>query len=106
MLPETTQNADPSWFGFAVTLKPDAPVSRVDLLTYLDQKKVGTRLLFAGNLTRQPSMIGRTYRVASSLVNTDIVMAQTFWIGVQPALTESMMAYSAEAIAQYLGVRF
>jgi len=105
-LPETTTNADPSWFGFPITLKKDAPVSRVDLLTYLDQKKVGTRLLFAGNLTRQPSMIGRSYRVASSLVNTDIVMAQTFWIGVQPALTESMMEYAAESIAQYLGVRF
>jgi len=106
ILPETTAHADPSWFGFPVTLKVDAPVSRVDLLTYLDQNKVGTRLLFAGNLTRQPSMIGRPYRVASSLVNTDVVMAQTFWIGVQPALTESMMAYAADSITQYLGVRF
>jgi CDP-6-deoxy-D-xylo-4-hexulose-3-dehydrase len=106
MLPEAATHADPSWFGFPITLKEEAPVSRVDLLTFLDQKKVGTRLLFAGNLTRQPSMIGRSYRVASNLVNTDIVMAQTFWIGVQPALTESMMTHAADSIAQYLGVRF
>jgi CDP-6-deoxy-D-xylo-4-hexulose-3-dehydrase len=106
ILPEISPSADPSWFGFPVTLKVDAPVSRVDLLTYLDQKKVGTRLLFAGNLTKQPSMIERPYRVASPLTNTDIVMAQTFWIGVQPALSESMLAYSADSIAQYLGVRF
>jgi CDP-6-deoxy-D-xylo-4-hexulose-3-dehydrase len=106
VLPETTENADPSWFGFPVTLKAEAPIPRVDLLTYLDQKKVGTRLLFAGNLTRQPSMIGRPYRVVSDLVNTEIVMEKTFWIGVQPALTESMMAYAAESITKYLGVRF
>ena len=106
VLPEITENADPSWFGFPVTLKAEAPIARVDLLTYLDQQKVGTRLLFAGNLTRQPSMIGRPYRVVSDLVNTEIVMEKTFWIGVQPALTESMMAYAAESITKYLGVRF
>jgi CDP-4-dehydro-6-deoxyglucose reductase, E1 len=106
MLPQATEHADPSWFGFPVTLRHEAPVSRLDLLTYLDQKKIGTRLLFAGNLTRQPSMAGATYRVSGSLENTDRVMRDTFWIGVHPALSQSMLEYAAGAIESFLGVRF
>jgi CDP-6-deoxy-D-xylo-4-hexulose-3-dehydrase len=106
ILPRATVGADPSWFGFPITLSPQATVTRVDLLTYLDQQMVGTRLLFAGNLTRQPSMMGRPYRVASTLQNTDVVMENTFWIGVQPALTEPMLAHAADSIARFLGVRF
>lgn len=105
-LPDATEHAEPSWFGFPITLKPNAPVSRVDLLTYLDQEKIGTRLLFAGNLTRQPYMIGRSYRVSGELVNTDLVMSNTFWIGVQPALSEEMLNLSARRIASFLGARF
>src|SRR5690606_35680201 len=86
LLPRATEHADPSWFGFPITLRDNAPVSRLDLLTYLDQNRVGTRLLFAGNLTRQPYMVGRNYRVSGSLRHTDTVMNDTFWIGVQPAL--------------------
>ena len=86
-LPEATEYSDPSWFGFPITLKEDCPVSRLELLTYLDENKVGTRLLFAGNLTRQPYMIGANYRISGELTNTDNVMNNTFWIGVQPALT-------------------
>ena len=81
-------------------------MSRVDLLTYLDQKKVGTRLLFAGNLLRQPYMKGRTVRVASDLTNTDIVMNQTFWIGVYPGLDRAMLDHAADCIETFLGVRF
>ncbi len=106
ILPQATEHADPSWFGFPITLRENAPVSRVDLLTHLDQNRVGTRLLFAGNLTRQPYMMGRVYRVSGELSNTDIVMNNTFWIGVQPALTQQMLDYSSNKIAQYLGVRF
>ncbi|TCS35115.1 CDP-6-deoxy-D-xylo-4-hexulose-3-dehydrase [Paucimonas lemoignei] len=106
VLPEATANSVPSWFGFPLTLKESAPVSRLDLLTYLDQEKVGTRLLFAGNLTRQPYMIGRNYRVSGELTNTDIVMNNTFWIGVQPALTQEMLDYAAGKIESYLGVNF
>lgn len=106
ILPEATERAEPSWFGFPMTLRPEAPVSRVDLLTYLDQKKVGTRLLFAGNLLRQPYMQGRTVRVASELTNTDIVMNQTFWIGVYPGLSEEMLDCAATSIESFLGVRF
>lgn len=106
LLPCATEYSDPSWFGFPITLKEAAPVSRLELLTYLDQKKVGTRLLFAGNLTRQPYMIGRSHRISADLTNTDIVMNQTFWIGVQPALSTEMLDYVASQIECYLGLGF
>jgi len=105
-LPEKTQYSDPSWFGFPITLKENSPVSRLDLLTYLDQNKVGTRLLFAGNLTCQPYMIGANYRVSGELVNTNYVMNNTFWIGVQPALNRDMLEFSATKIEAYLGLNF
>ena len=105
-LPQATEHSDPSWFGFPITLKDNCPVSRLDLLTYLDQNKIGTRLLFAGNLTRQPYMIGAQYRISEDLSNTDIVMNNTFWIGVQPSLTTEMLKFSAQKIEAYLGVNF
>jgi CDP-6-deoxy-D-xylo-4-hexulose-3-dehydrase len=105
-LPEATPNSDPSWFGFPVVLKESAGVTRVDLLSYLDQNKIDTRLLFAGNLTRQPYMIGRNYRISGELLNTDLVMSQTFWLGVFPALTVEHLDYVAEKIEAFLGVRF
>jgi CDP-6-deoxy-D-xylo-4-hexulose-3-dehydrase len=105
-LPEATPDSDPSWFGFPITLKPDCPVSRVDLTTYLDQHKIGTRLLFAGNLTRQPYLANEEYRVSGELKNTDNVMNNTFWIGVQPSLTREMMEYTASQIEIFLGVDF
>ena len=105
-LPEATDHSDPSWFGFPITLKENCPVSRLDLLTYLDQNKVGTRLLFAGNLTRQPYMTGANYRISGELTNTDNVMNNTFWIGVQPALTREMLEFAAQKIESYLGVNF
>lgn len=106
VLPQATPGADPSWFGFPLTLRENAPVSRVDLLQYLDQNRVGTRLLFAGNLTRQPSMQGQVYRVSGDLSVTDVVMERTFWIGLQPALTPEMLDFAASRIEAYLGVAF
>ncbi len=106
ILPQATEHTDPSWFGFPMTLKPEADASRVDLLTYLDQRKIGTRLLFAGNLTRQPYMIGRNYRVSGELVNTDRVMNDTFWIGVFPGLTHEMLDYAASKLEEFFGVGF
>ena len=106
ILPQATPGSDPSWFGFPITLRENAPISRVDLLQYLDQNKVGTRLLFAGNLTKQPYMIGRNFRVSGELTNTDTVMNNTFWIGVQPALTEAMLEFSVSKIEAFLGVDF
>jgi CDP-6-deoxy-D-xylo-4-hexulose-3-dehydrase len=105
-LPLATENSDPSWFGFPITLKDNCPVTRLDLITYLDQYKIGTRLLFAGNLTRQPYMENQNYRISSDLLYTDMVMNQTFWIGVQPALTKEMLEYVAHKIEAYLGVGF
>jgi CDP-6-deoxy-D-xylo-4-hexulose-3-dehydrase len=105
-LPEATPNSIPSWFGFPVVLKDDAGVKRVDLLNYLDQNRIGTRLLFAGNLTRQPYMIGRNYRVSGDLKNTDIVMKQTFWLGVFPGLGTEHLDYLVGRVEEFLGVSF
>ncbi|MHA3902454.1 lipopolysaccharide biosynthesis protein RfbH [Castellaniella sp. WN] len=106
ILPEATPHSDPSWFGFPLTLRDDAPVTRLDLLTYLDQYRIGTRLLFAGNLTRQPYMQGRNYRISGTLENTDTIMNQTFWVGVQPALTQEMLDFMILKIKTFLGVAF
>jgi CDP-6-deoxy-D-xylo-4-hexulose-3-dehydrase len=105
-LPEATPNSEPSWFGFPVVLKPSSSVKRVDLVNYLDQNKIATRLLFAGNLTRQPYMIGQNFRVCGELTNTDTVMNQTFWLGVFPALTTEHLDYIAEKLEEFFGVSF
>ncbi|KTT19291.1 lipopolysaccharide biosynthesis protein RfbH [Pseudacidovorax intermedius] len=105
-LPEATPNSNPSWFGFPLILKEDSGVKRVDLLSYLDENKIGTRLLFAGNLTRQPYMIGKNFRVSGTLERTDVVMNQTFWIGVFPALTTEHLDYIVAKLEEYFGVGF
>jgi CDP-6-deoxy-D-xylo-4-hexulose-3-dehydrase len=89
-----------------MTIKPEANIHRVDLLSYLDQEKIGTRLLFAGNLTRQPYMKGMNYRVSGDLTNTDIVMNDSFWIGVYPGLTREMLDFTVDKIETYLGINF
>ena len=101
VLPEATPGSDPSWFGFLLTLR-SARHTRLDLLKHLDAQKVGTRLLFAGNLTHQPYMAGRPYRVVGDLTTTDLIMNNTFWIGVYPGLTEEMLAFSAGSIRAFL----
>lgn len=103
---EATPNSVPSWFGFPVTLKESAGVKRVDLLKYLDQHKIGTRLLFAGNLTRQPYFQNIEYRVVGELTNTDRTMNQTFWLGVQPSLNEEHFEFVAEKLEEYFGLNF
>lgn len=105
-LPEATPNSDPSWFGFPIVLKEASGVLRVDLLNYLNERKIGTRLLFAGNLTRQPYMIGRNFRVSGELTNTDVVMNQTFWIGVFPGLNTAHLDYIVESLEEFFGVGF
>ena len=106
LLPEATRNSEPSWFGFPITLNPNAGIGRVDLLRYLDENKVGTRLLFAGNLTRQPYMKGRKFRISGELTNTDIVMNDTFWIGVFPGLSHEMLDFVISKIEAFFGVNF
>jgi CDP-6-deoxy-D-xylo-4-hexulose-3-dehydrase len=104
ILPEATPGSDPSWFGFPVTLRDTAPFDRVTLLRYLDEQRVGSRLLFGGNLTRQPYMMGRRFRISGDLPNTETSMRNTFWIGVQPALTTEMLGYAAARIEDFLGI--
>jgi CDP-6-deoxy-D-xylo-4-hexulose-3-dehydrase len=106
ILPEATEGSEPSWFGFPITLRESAGIARVELLKYLDQYKIGTRLLFAGNLTRQPYFEGRQYRVSGELTSTDNIMNNTFWIGVYPGLTEAMLDYAAGQIESFFGVNF
>lgn len=106
VLPEATANSDPSWFGFPITIRANANVNRVDLLQYLDQNKIGTRLLFAGNLTRQPYMKGRNFRISGALANTDTVMNDTFWIGVYPGLSREMLDFVIAKIETFFGVNF
>jgi CDP-4-dehydro-6-deoxyglucose reductase, E1 len=101
ILPEATPNSDPSWFGFPITLRSSKNIKRLELLTYLDQNKIGSRLLFAGNLTRQPYMAGRNYRVSGELNNTDKVMNDTFWIGVYPGLSKQMLNFVIEKFESY-----
>ena len=103
---EPTKNSKPSWFGFPITIKESSIFRRIDLLNYLDQNKVGTRLLFAGNLTKQPSMLGSEYRVVGELPNSDITMNQTFWVGIYPALDVEELNYIAEKIEEFFGIGF
>jgi CDP-6-deoxy-D-xylo-4-hexulose-3-dehydrase len=102
ILPEALPESQPSWFGFPLAVRTGAPFSRRDLLQYLDKRKIGTRLLFGGNLTRQPAYRSTSYRVVGELRNTDFVMSQVFWIGVYPGLTEEMLAYGIETIHKFV----
>lgn len=101
-----TENSEPSWFGFPVTIKESAGVARVDLLKYLDQHKIGTRLLFAGNLTKQPYFKDIEYRVVGELTNTERTMNQTFWLGVQPTVGEAQYDFIVEKLEEFFGVGF
>ncbi len=103
VLPEATEGSDPAWFGFPLTLREQAGVSRTGLLRFLDQHRIGTRLLFAGNITRQPYFKGRQYRVSGELVNTDRIMNDTFWLGVHPAMTDEMLDFVAEKLGDFFG---
>jgi len=102
ILPRATPGSDPSWFGFPLTLRDGCGVERLDLLRQLDQRQVGTRLLFAGNLTRQPYMQGLPYRVSGELKVTDKVMNDTFWIGLWPGLSEAHLEHAAQSLETYL----
>lgn len=104
VLPEATPRADPAWFGFPVMIREDTDANRVDLLRYLDQNRIGTRLLFGGNLTRQPYFRDRKYRIAGALGNTDKVMNNGFWLGVYPGISESMLDYVGEKMKVFFGL--
>jgi len=103
---QPTPNSEPSWFGFPITLKESAGVKRVDFVKFLDQNKIGTRLLFAGNLTRQPYFQGVEYRVVGDLTVTDNTMNNTLWLGIYPALGSEHFDYVAEKMEEFFGLNF
>lgn len=105
-LPIPTPNSNPSWFGFPITLKDDCGVSRVDVTKFLDNHKIGSRLLFAGNLLKQPYFKDVEYRVVGDLIHTDKTMNDTFWIGVQPSLDEVHFDFVAEKLEELFGLSF
>ena len=104
LLPKAAENSDPSWFGFALTVKSGSPKTRNQIVQALNEAKIATRLLFGGNLLRQPAFMGTPRRVVGELTNTDIVMNDTFWIGVWPGLTIPMLDYMIEQLHVILGV--
>jgi len=106
ILPEATLNSDPSWFGFLMTIRPESGIRRMDLINYLDQNKIGTRLLFAGNLTRQPYMLDQNFRISGDLTTTDFVMNNSFWVGIYPGLSKEMLDFTAEKIESFFGIGF
>lgn len=106
IMPRATPGSQPSWFGFPLTLKKDTGTRRLDLLRYLEQYRIGTRLLFAGNLTRQPYFATRQFRVAGALSNTDTAAENAFWVGVWPGLSEAHLDYVADRIGEFFGVGF
>ena len=106
ILPEATENSVVSWFGYPITIKQNAGTSRVMLLKYLDQYNIGTRLLFAGNLTKQPYFKGQKCRIIGNLENTDIIMNQTFWIGIYPGINYEKLDYVVNQLETYFGLNF
>ncbi|HCT76364.1 MAG TPA: lipopolysaccharide biosynthesis protein RfbH [Micromonosporaceae bacterium] len=102
LLPRATPRSDPSWFGFAITVEPDARYTRKGLMDFLEDRKIGTRRLFAGNLTRHPAYFDKPHRVVGDLRNSDIITDQTFWIGVYPGLTNEMLDYVIASIKEYV----
>jgi CDP-4-dehydro-6-deoxyglucose reductase, E1 len=102
VMPEATPNSDPSWFGFPITIKPESGIDRTKLLRHLDEKKIGTRLLFAGNLLKQPAYRNIEHRVIGDLKNSDLVMTNTFWLGVYPGLTEEMLSFVSEVVHDFV----
>ncbi|MFD9099139.1 lipopolysaccharide biosynthesis protein RfbH [Streptomyces collinus] len=105
LLPEPTAGSDPSWFGFVLTVLPNAPFTRAELVAHLEERKIGTRRLFAGNLTRQPAYVDQPHRVVGDLTNSDIITEHTFWIGVYPALTDEMLDYVIATIKEFVAAR-
>ena len=102
IMPRATPKSDPSWFGFPITLADSLPIDREALLRYLDSRKVGTRLMFAGNILRQPGYLDVDVRVVGDLSNTDVIMRRTFWIGVFPGLTSPMLDFAADSIIEFV----
>ncbi len=105
LLPSATEHSEPSWFGFPITIRDEAPFDRNELVRHLEERKIATRLLFGGNLTRQPAYEELEFRTVGDLPNSDIVMNRSFWIGVYPGLTEEMIAFVVSEFERFAGSR-
>jgi CDP-6-deoxy-D-xylo-4-hexulose-3-dehydrase len=102
ILPQATEFSEPSWFGFPITLREDSGLERRELIDFLTHRGIGTRLLFGGNLLRQPAYRDIEHRVVGELKNTDLVMRHTFWIGVHPGLTKEMLEYMVTSLKEFV----
>jgi CDP-6-deoxy-D-xylo-4-hexulose-3-dehydrase len=102
ILPQATPRSVPSWFGYPLTIRPESGINREELVQYLNEKKIGTRLLFGGNLLHQPYMKGRNVRVVGDLANADLVTTHTFWLGLYPGLTLDQLSYTADMIGAFV----
>jgi len=105
ILPDATENSEPAWFGFPVTIRPESNINRLDLLKFLDHHKIGTRLLFSGNIIRQPYFKNLNYRVSGELTNTDIIMHHSLWLGVYPGINETMLGFMISKISYFLSTK-
>jgi CDP-6-deoxy-D-xylo-4-hexulose-3-dehydrase len=101
LLPEATPGSEPSWFGFPLAVRPEAPFSRSEVIAFLEERRIATRLLFGGNLSRQPAYANVEYRTVGTLKNSDFVMDRVFWVGVYPGLSEAMLAYLVESLHDF-----
>jgi len=101
LFPKATENSEPSWFGFPILVRENAPFNRTKIVDYLETHKIATRMLFGGNLAKQPAYENINYRIIDNLKNTDLVMANLFWIGVYPGITEEKLSYVVEVFNDY-----
>lgn len=99
---EPTKGSNPSWFGFMLMVKESAPFTRRELIDYLERHKIGTRLVFGGNLHRQPAYANVHYKEFQSLINSDVVMNYAFWVGVHPSLTDEHIAYMLKTFDEFI----
>jgi CDP-6-deoxy-D-xylo-4-hexulose-3-dehydrase len=101
ILPQATAHSDPSWFGFALTIRPESTIDRLALTQHLESRRIGTRLLFGGNLTKQPAYKNMIHRIVGPLDNANVITTNTFWIGVHPGITSQHLAYMVESIHDF-----
>jgi CDP-6-deoxy-D-xylo-4-hexulose-3-dehydrase len=102
ILPKSYEKASPSWFGFPITLKNDLPFTRTEFASHLSQKKIDTRMLFAGNITKQPALANVHYKAPFELKNTDIAMENTIWFGVYPGMDEEQLNYTFQIVTGFI----